>query len=1258
MSGLPLVGDEFASYRVRSVLGRGGMSVVYQAENLRLSSVIALKVLAPELAADDVFRARFLEESRIAASLNHPNVIPIYDMGSQDDLLYIAMRYVSGTDMRQMIKKRGRILPANALFLVSQAARALDAAHRKGLVHRDVKPGNLLIERGSDEADPDHVYLADFGITKHAMSRSGLTSTGQFLGTINYVAPEQIRGTSVTGQADQYSLGCVLYECLTGRVPFEKDLDAAVIWAHVEETPTMPTILRPELPPGIDEVFGRVLAKRPSERYGSCREFVEAVRVALGIFGPGTESSLAFGAMPAGPPTGAPSGSQAGVPPDRFSWSSMASQAPAADPVAPGSIPAAPSSGPGQSWGGPPDVIHPDSSQTELHPARLRPAGLRPARAQPAGLRSARARPAGLRSAGLGPERLAPPGRHPRLPPPGARHGSRRARPAPAPSRRRTGRGGRTGTASRAGWRRWLRADPGRGGAGHLDRPERFQRARGGLGDNIAQAGAYCADERAHLGEQQQRGQGPAAALDLQAEHPDPCDLHRPGAWHQRGRLPDVPGPEGPVRGVHGQGLVAELRPVQAELQGLRVPGHLRRGQLEPPAPPQPGVHRRPDETVGAVTDDQAAGRVFCTYTNGLEYMVWTQNDGHLMGYVSGPLHADVWNWWVPVHHNIGLTTGAQPGWELSGDSLYATQQVGAAVDRSGRIWVAGGLTDAQDATAKTEFYDPTIGTWSPGPNLPVPLHHAMMVSYRNTVWVIGGFEPRGSEIYGVASARVLYLNQAENAWVDAPALHHARGAGAAAVVGNKIVVVGGRTAGTSPAEVATTEVFDGTSWHDAAPIPIPGDHLAAVSDGTYLYAVGGRRLEVTANTAAVQRFDPNADRWIQLPAAPGKVSDAGAAIVGGQLIVVGGESIGTVFNTVWAYDLASSTWSNLPNLAAARHGMAVAAIGNTLYAIDGASQPGHNASTRTVQTLTVPPGPAQPAGSWQLGTDSLYATQQVGAAVDRSGRIWVAGGLTDAQDATAKTEFYDPTIGTWSPGPNLPVPLHHAMMVSYRNTVWVIGGFEPRGSEIYGVASARVLYLNQAENAWVDAPALHHARGAGAAAVVGNKIVVVGGRTAGTSPAEVATTEVFDGTSWHDAAPIPIPGDHLAAVSDGTYLYAVGGRRLEVTANTAAVQRFDPNADRWIQLPAAPGKVSDAGAAIVGGQLIVVGGESIGTVFNTVWAYDLASSTWSNLPNLAAARHGMAVAAIGNTLYAIDGASQPGHNASTRTVQTLTFHN
>src|SRR6516164_4037443 len=280
MSGLPLVGDEYAGYRIRSVLGRGGMSVVYQAENLRLSSVIALKVLAPELATDDMFRARFLEESRIAASLNHPNVIPIYDMGSYGGLLYIAMRYVSGTDLRQMLKKRGRLIPSVALALTGQAARALDAAHRRGLVHRDVKPGNLLIEWDGEEGEPDHLYLADFGITKPVMSRSGLSSSGQFLGTLDYVAPEQIRGMPVLGTADQYSLGCVLYECLTGRVPFEKDLDAAVIWAHVEEQPARPTSLRPDLPPAVDEVFARVLAKEPGDRYESCREFMVAARAA------------------------------------------------------------------------------------------------------------------------------------------------------------------------------------------------------------------------------------------------------------------------------------------------------------------------------------------------------------------------------------------------------------------------------------------------------------------------------------------------------------------------------------------------------------------------------------------------------------------------------------------------------------------------------------------------------------------------------------------------------------------------------------------------------------------------------------------------------------------------------------------------------------------------------------------------------------------------------------------------------------------
>ena len=281
MTSLPMIGEEWAGYRLRGVIGRGGMSTVYEAENPRLGSLVALKVLAPELAEDDVFRARFLKESRIAASLNHPNVIPINDMGSCDGLLYIAMRYVAGPDLRSILKVRHRLPADEALTLLGQTARALDAAHRLELVHRDVKPGNILVESGGDEDDPDHVYLSDFGITKHARSRSGLTATGEFMGTIDYLAPEQIQGRPVDGRADQYSLACVLYQCVTGRVPFLKDIDAAIIWAHVEEWPALPSEVRPELPGDLDGVIMGAMAKQPEDRYQSCREFVAAARGAL-----------------------------------------------------------------------------------------------------------------------------------------------------------------------------------------------------------------------------------------------------------------------------------------------------------------------------------------------------------------------------------------------------------------------------------------------------------------------------------------------------------------------------------------------------------------------------------------------------------------------------------------------------------------------------------------------------------------------------------------------------------------------------------------------------------------------------------------------------------------------------------------------------------------------------------------------------------------------------------------------------------------
>ena len=625
MSGLPLVGDEFAGYRVRSVLGRGGMSVVYQAENLRLSSVIALKVLAPELATDDVFRARFLEESRMAASLNHPNVIPIYDMGSQDDLLYIAMRYVSGTDMRQMIKKRGRILPATALFLVGQAARALDAAHRKGLVHRDVKPGNLLIERGSDEADPDHVYLADFGITKHAMSRSGLTSTGQFLGTIDYVAPEQIRGTSVVGQADQYSLGCVLYECLTGRVPFEKDLDAAIIWAHVEETPTMPTLLRPELPPEVDEVFARVLAKRPDERYQSCREFVEAARIALGIFGSGTESSMAFGTTTVLPQTGPPPGSQAGAPPDRFSWSSLVGQSRGSDlvnPVAPGSAAAAS----GQPWAGQPGSSQPGAGRYNAN---------QPGTNQPGGTLASHRREPGMAGPG-GPGQ--PAGAQP---PPGRPRWYRQPR-----------------------WLAILSALA-------------LVIAGTGVYFGLSGSGSHASGSTTMPSMSAKPKPTTSAlmnALIVADKSSEAAGKLPPSTCKQQGStMVTCTAPSVGITGVvfHTYPNLKALYAAYTAKVGSLNSGQFRQNfndcalehtvgevgwnhQFE-----HSSAYTVAQMSMGMVTDAQAAGRVFCNFVQGLEYMVWTQDDGHLMAYVAGTVHEDVYTWWAAVHHNIGF--GSSP---------------------------------------------------------------------------------------------------------------------------------------------------------------------------------------------------------------------------------------------------------------------------------------------------------------------------------------------------------------------------------------------------------------------------------------------------------------------------------------------------------------------------------------------------------------------------------------------------------------------
>ena len=264
----PTVGTELGGYRIESLLGRGGMGVVYRALDLALDRNVALKLLAPELAEDVAFRERFHRESRLAAALDHPAIVPIYDAGEVAGQLYIAMRLVEGTDLKRLLAEGGTLEPERAVELLQPIADALDAAHERGLVHRDVKPSNILIdERG-------HSYLADFGLSRRLADAGDLVGDGMTLGTIDYVSPEQIRGEELDGRADLYSLGCILYECLAGRPPFAGS-DTVVVFAHLEEDP-------PALS-NADVVVRKALAKNPGDRYQSGRELIQAAREQLGL---------------------------------------------------------------------------------------------------------------------------------------------------------------------------------------------------------------------------------------------------------------------------------------------------------------------------------------------------------------------------------------------------------------------------------------------------------------------------------------------------------------------------------------------------------------------------------------------------------------------------------------------------------------------------------------------------------------------------------------------------------------------------------------------------------------------------------------------------------------------------------------------------------------------------------------------------------------------------------------------------------------
>jgi serine/threonine-protein kinase len=319
---IPRIGDEYAGYRLVSLIGHGGMSIVYKAEHIKLERTVALKLLSPQLSEDEDFRERFQRESKVAAALEHPNIIPIYEAGDENGVFYIAMRYVDGADLKTRLKQDGPLDAAQVASLVSQVAAALEAAHEKGLIHRDVKPANILIAVGAGVEGSDHAYLSDFGVAKNTAA-AGFTKTGLFVGTADYASPEQIEGRELDGRADVYSLGCVTYEALTATPTYEKDSEVAMMYAHLLEPPPKLTEKRPDLSPEVDEVIAKAVAKSKEDRYARPTDFAVALKQAV--------AAGAVGAAAAAPQPGGGETVLAGTPAAAAVAAAASSSADAAD---------------------------------------------------------------------------------------------------------------------------------------------------------------------------------------------------------------------------------------------------------------------------------------------------------------------------------------------------------------------------------------------------------------------------------------------------------------------------------------------------------------------------------------------------------------------------------------------------------------------------------------------------------------------------------------------------------------------------------------------------------------------------------------------------------------------------------------------------------------------------------------------------------------------------------------------------------------